>query len=271
MAERTQERYVIRGGRAGYERLKLLARARWPDTAALFERVGIGPGMRCVDLGCGGGEVSFEIARLVAPSGHVTGVDTDEVKLDLARAAAAERGIVNVTFRAENVNDWNEPDTYDVAYSRFLLQHLSRPLELLQRMWAAVKPGGNLVVEDADFSGAFCEPANEGFEFYTRLYSRVLERYGGDPGTPRKLFHYFLLAGIPRPNLNLAQVARDAGETKRLALVTLEATADAIVAENLASKDEVNAALASLAAFTDDPNTLVSDPRIFQLWCRRSG
>jgi hypothetical protein len=48
------ERYVIRGGKKGYERLLLLARDRWPDTAALFERAGLSPGMRCIDLGCGG-------------------------------------------------------------------------------------------------------------------------------------------------------------------------------------------------------------------------
>jgi len=47
------EQYVIRGGREGYERLLVLARERWPDTAALFGRVGLSPGMRCVDLGCG--------------------------------------------------------------------------------------------------------------------------------------------------------------------------------------------------------------------------
>ena len=42
------ERYVIRGGREGYERLQLLARDRWPDTSALFERAGLGRGMRCI-------------------------------------------------------------------------------------------------------------------------------------------------------------------------------------------------------------------------------
>jgi 2-polyprenyl-3-methyl-5-hydroxy-6-metoxy-1,4-benzoquinol methylase len=61
------ERYVIRGGKEGYERLRLLSRDRWPDTAALFERAGLAPGMRCIDLGCGGGEVTMEIARLVVP------------------------------------------------------------------------------------------------------------------------------------------------------------------------------------------------------------
>jgi ubiquinone/menaquinone biosynthesis C-methylase UbiE len=112
---------VIRGGREGYERLKVLARAAWPHTSDLFGRVGLHPGMRCLDLGCGGGEVSFEIARLIGPDGHVTGIDMDEVKLALALEAANARGLTNVEFRAENVNEWNEPDSYDLVYCRYLL------------------------------------------------------------------------------------------------------------------------------------------------------
>ena len=115
------ERYVIRGSQQGYHRLLLLARDRWPDTAALFGRPGLSPGMRCVDLGCGGGQVTLEIARLVAPGGTVTGVDMDDVKLDLGRRAAEERGLDNVTFRVLNVRDWDEPGGYDAVYCRFLL------------------------------------------------------------------------------------------------------------------------------------------------------
>jgi 2-polyprenyl-3-methyl-5-hydroxy-6-metoxy-1,4-benzoquinol methylase len=175
------ERYVIRGGREGYERLQVLARAHWPKTSELFDRVGLRDGMRAVDLGCGGGEVTFEIARRVGPHGHVTGIDMDEVKLALATDAARERGVANIAFRAANVNDWNEPASYDLVYSRLLLEHLSRPVDLLQRVWEAVKPGGAIVVEDADFDGMFCHPANEGFAFWARAYPIVLERNGGDP------------------------------------------------------------------------------------------
>ena len=50
----------------------------------------------------------------------------------------------------------------------------------------------------------------------------------------------------------------------------LEVTADAIVSEGLAARDEVDAARESLEAFTDDPTTLVAEPRIFQVFCRRS-
>jgi 2-polyprenyl-3-methyl-5-hydroxy-6-metoxy-1,4-benzoquinol methylase len=145
------ERYVIRGGEGGYERLALLARTRWADTAALLARAGLSPGMRCIDLGCGGGHVTLEIARLVGPEGSVVGVDMDEVKLDLARQAAAEGGLANVEFRQLKVRDWDEPGSYDAVYSRFLLQHLAEPVELLGRMWAAVRPRGALIVEEADF------------------------------------------------------------------------------------------------------------------------
>jgi ubiquinone/menaquinone biosynthesis C-methylase UbiE len=263
------EQYVIRGGREGYERLQVLARARWPDTRDLLDLVRVGPGARCLDLGCGGGDVSFELAQLVGPNGHVTGVDMDEVKLALGRASAVEKGLANVEFRAANVNDWSEAESYDLVYCRLLLEHLSRPVDLLRRMWDAVRPGGTIVVEDADFDGQFCHPPNDGFDFYARTYPRVLERNGGDAAAGRKVYGYFLEAGIPNPNLRLVQNANTTGEEKTLSLSTLEATADAILAKELASEDEVSAALASLAAFTDDPATLIGEPRIFQLWCRR--
>ena len=69
--------------------------------ADLFGRAGLRPGMKCIDVGCGGGEVTLAMARLVEPGGFVTGVDMDEVKLDLARKAAVERGVTNVEFLEE--------------------------------------------------------------------------------------------------------------------------------------------------------------------------
>jgi ubiquinone/menaquinone biosynthesis C-methylase UbiE len=263
------ERYVIRGGREGYERLLILARAKAPGTRALFERVGIGRNMRCVDLGCGGGEVTFELALLVGRGGHVTGIDMDEVKLAAAREAAVRHGLGNVEFRTANVNDWNAASTYDVVYARFLLQHLSRPVDLIRRMWDAVAPGGALVVEDADFEAMFCEPPNAGFDFFRTTYPRVLERHGGDANSGRKLYRYFREAGVPDPDHRLVQTVEAAGEAKTLTLTTLEATAAGIVSEGLASEDEVNEALASLAAFTGDPETVIGDPRTHQVWARK--
>ncbi|HKC20310.1 MAG TPA: methyltransferase domain-containing protein [Candidatus Dormibacteraeota bacterium] len=264
------ERYVIRGGREGYDRLKILARTRWPDTSAFLERIGLRGGMRCVDLGCGGGDVTLEIARIVGPDGSVVGVDMDEVKLDLARSAAAEKGLSNVEFHAGNVNDWTAPSGYDLVYSRFLLQHLSRPGDLLRRMWYGVCSEGVLAVEDVDFDGLFCEPPNAAFDFFASTFPRTIARYGGDGSIGRKLHRLFLEVGIPDPQVKLVQWAESSGDGKRLPLLTLEATAKSMVEGGLATQQEIDAAAADLAEFTNDPATIVGSPRIFQVWASRA-
>jgi hypothetical protein len=152
---------------------------------------------------------------------------------------------------------------------RFLLQHLSEPVDLLRRMWAGVRPGGVLIVEDADHDGWCCHPPSEAFGFFVRTYGQVLRRRGGDHAMGRKLYACFLAAGIPRPHVALVQSVWAAGEAKTLALSTLEATGEAIVSEGVASEDEVTAALAALRDFTADPDTLICAPRVFQLWSRR--
>jgi ubiquinone/menaquinone biosynthesis C-methylase UbiE len=167
------EQYVIRGGQPGYERLTVLARSWRPTTAALFDRVQLGEGMRCLDLGCGSGDVTFEMAQRVGPDGSVTGVDMDEVKLGLAREAAAAQGLANVEFQQMNIYEWAEPDSYDLVYARFVLQHLSRPVDVLRSMWTGVRAGGVIVVEDADFEGSFCDPPHEGFAFWVEAYQRA--------------------------------------------------------------------------------------------------
>src|SRR5215831_4707380 len=91
--------YVIRGGVEGRERLRVLSRVMQPTTLHLLRRAGVRPGMACMDAGCGGGDVAFDLARIVGPEGRVVGVDFDEVKLELARNEAHVQQLSNVEFR----------------------------------------------------------------------------------------------------------------------------------------------------------------------------
>jgi ubiquinone/menaquinone biosynthesis C-methylase UbiE len=262
-------RYVIRGGREGYQRLRVLAAARRASTLELFQLAGLRPGMQCVDLGCGSGDVTLDLAALAGPAGGAVGIDADQAKLELAREAARERGLANVAFEAADVSQWAGPGEYDFVYCRFLLQHLAVPVGLLRRMWDAVRPGGVLAVEDADLEGLFCDPDNDGFSFYRQMYAEVLAHNGGDPGCARRLVRYFRETGIPDPAMRLLQGVSTDGDAKVMPLLTLEAIADSIVSSGLATAAEVAAAIGSLRAFTTHPDTLISDPRIFQVWARR--
>jgi ubiquinone/menaquinone biosynthesis C-methylase UbiE len=264
------ERYAIRGGRAGYERLQLLARTAQPETSDLLDRAGAARlGACCLDLGCGSGDVTLELARRAGPGGRATGIDEDAVKLDLARRAATEAGLANADFIVGSVYDWTEPASYDLVYCRFLLHHLSRPIDVLRAMWAGLRPGGVVVVEDADFFGGFCDPPSAAYDFLIESYSGVLARRGGDAMVAQRLFGLFLEAGIPNANVSVRQRVHVSGEAKWLMHGTLEATSEAIVSEGIASKAAVDAALANLAAHTGDPSSVIAEPRTFQVWATR--
>jgi ubiquinone/menaquinone biosynthesis C-methylase UbiE len=150
--------YAIRGGKEGKERLNLLARVMLPTTLQLLNAVGISKGMRCLDVGCGGGHVTLLMARLVGPAGKVVGTDMDGEVIALAREDARTAKLDNVEFRRADAAMGQATGVYDLVYARFLLSHLSEPERCLEAMVRACNVKGAIVLEDVDFAGSFCYP-----------------------------------------------------------------------------------------------------------------
>jgi SAM-dependent methyltransferase len=266
----TQPRdYVIEGGGPGRERLRLLSAVLAPTTKRLLDRVGLGAGMRCIDFGCGGGNVTAEMARRVGPSGRAVGIDFDEQVLAIASADVQQAGLTNVTFRRADVGTLGEPPDFDVVYARFLLTHLRDWRGGLGRMVAAAHPGGAVVVEDIDFNGHFWHPDCEAFRRYVVLYQETVTRHGGDPNIGPKLPRALAEAGLGDVQVEVVQPAFLTGEGKSLAAVTMRRIASRVVEANLAGAEEVAGIVAELEEFAADPRTLLSLPRVFQVWGRR--
>lgn len=261
--------YVLRGGVEGKKRLEILARAFAESTARVLNDAGLERGMTCLDLGCGGGDVTLELARVVGPEGRVVGLDADHVKLNLANQDARSRGLENVDFRAIDIDEWNEDSVYDLVYCRFVLTHVSDPAELVRRILRAVRPGGVVVVEDIEFQGHFCYPACGAFDEYMRLYRAVVTRRQGDAEIGPKLYSMLLNAGLQSPTIRLVQPIYFSGDCKLVPLLTLMSMRDAVLAEALATPEEYDPLIGELAAFTDDTRTTISYPRVFQVWGRR--
>ncbi len=172
------EKYVIRGGVEGRERLRLLSEVMGPSTRDLLAIADISPGSICLDVGCGGGDVTFELARAVGPTGRAVGVDLDETKLDIARREAEQGKLSNIVFEAQDVVEWTPNERFDVVYARFLLTHLPNPRDLVSSMGRYIRPGGVIIVEDIDYRGHFAEPACPALiravEFYTKQCRTVV-------------------------------------------------------------------------------------------------
>ena len=260
--------YAIRGGEEGRARLRVLAHALWPTTERLLRAAGIAPGMTCLDVGCGGGDVSFEMARIVGALGRVVGVDLDETKLQLARGEAVREGLDNIEFRKSDVDELTGSATYDLIYSRFLLTHLRDPAAALRRMMRTCKPGGVIIVEDIDHSSVFTHPASAAVQRYIYLYNEVVRRRGADPEIGPKLPALFREVGLRDFHMSLAQPVFTEGEGKRVNQITLANIGPAVVEAGLATTDEVAALVAQLDAFTADAETIVGFPRVFQVWAK---
>ncbi len=265
-----QHHYLIRGGIAGRERLRLLARVFAPTTDALFDRLDIQPGMTVLDAGCGGGDVTLELARRVGPAGHVTGTDIDHVKLDLARAEAVQTGVANVTFKDGDLVAGAADATYDLVYARFLLTHLIDPAAALTRFIRLLRPGGRIVVEDVDFAGQFAFPPSPAFERSITLFTEAAKRRGGDPMIGPRIPSLLRGAGFTRLGVNVVQPAGLDGEVKLVTPLTIENIADTVLAEGIATQAELDATIAAHYAIADDPEILVSLPRVVQAWGQRA-
>jgi len=259
-----QTDYVLRGGDHGAERLRLLASVKWPTTKPLLDRAGMRPGLHCLDVGCGAGAVTFRMAEAVQPTGRVTGIDFDERCVGLARSEAQRLGL-DVEFRTGSATNLEDRAAYDLVFGRFLLTHLPEPETALEGMVRAARPGGVVAVEDIQFTGHFSHPACPAFDRYVSLYQDVVRHKGGDPNIGPRLLGMFLDAGLADVELEVIQPSYREGPGKRIASVTMEHIREAVVGAGLASDEEISGVVAEINSFADDPQTILSLPRIFQV------
>jgi 2-polyprenyl-3-methyl-5-hydroxy-6-metoxy-1,4-benzoquinol methylase len=188
--------YPIKGGETGRARLAVLAGVLAPTTERHLDRAGPLAGCTAVDVGCGGGDVTFALARRVGPVGHVLGIDLDVEKLAWARAGAAKQGLAQVTFESIDVMKAWPIKNVDLVYARFILTHLAEPQALLARAMEALNPGGIILVEDIDIAGHFSYPDSPIIVAYAELYMALSRRRVGNAIIGRSIDLLLVAAGF---------------------------------------------------------------------------
>jgi 2-polyprenyl-3-methyl-5-hydroxy-6-metoxy-1,4-benzoquinol methylase len=222
--EQTKGRVVtdctIEQGLGVRERMNLLAAVNNPATLMMLDSLGVAAGWRCLALGAGGGHLAMELARRVGPAGAVVGIDLDEELLQLARAEAAEQGLDNITFRVGDVEDFVETGL-DLAYARMLLMHLRDPQRTINRMARALRPGGVVAVEDANFAACFTYPPCPAYDKWSNWSQQIVRARGGDPNLGPRLPSLLSDAGLTDVQVRLAQPAYLAGAHKQLQALSM--------------------------------------------------
>ena len=111
-----------------------------------LDRHPVSAGGHVLDVGCGFGDTTIEIARRVGPSGRATGVDCAENFVEASRREAAEAGVGNTDFFVGDVQTDPMRGPYDAIFSRFGTQFFNFPGAALRNLCKSLQPGGELTM-----------------------------------------------------------------------------------------------------------------------------
>ncbi len=120
---------------------------RRPLITAL-ERLKLGLGWKCADVGAGSGDVAVALAELVGENGRIYAVDSNPLARDTVAKAAAKIGRSQVIAITQAGEDLRLPELIDLSYCRFLLLHVPEPQKVVTAMSAAIRDGGYVVIQE---------------------------------------------------------------------------------------------------------------------------
>ncbi len=204
--------YVLGHSEAELDRLAAQARAVDPITLRFLTEAGVCVGMRVLDVGCGGGDVSVLVAGLVGPSGSVVGFDRSESAVEAARAKVAGEAPGNVTFVSGAVDQLVNLGRFDAIVGRYVLQFTDDPAALLGSVAALAKAGAPVVFHELDWSGVRSDPPVPTYNRLASWLEAVIERSGANVHSGLSLPSVFVGAGLGDPELRIEQRA-GAGST----------------------------------------------------------
>jgi SAM-dependent methyltransferase len=173
---------------------------RWRtlENSAAYLQSHLVTGLSILDVGCGPGTITCDLAAAVAP-GRVIGLDRASEVLDAARAGAERRRLDNVEFAEGDVYRLAfDDDGFDVVHAHQVLQHLSGPIAALLEMRRVCRPGGIVACRDADYSAMTWYPADPGLEQWLDLYRRVARSNRAEPDAGPRLLAWAHAAGFDR-------------------------------------------------------------------------
>ncbi len=181
------------------------SRGRTPSQARLRRRFlhfcHVWPGFEVLEVGSGSGVVARDLAALVGPRGHVTGVDKSRVLLTAARRGAREAGLGGrITFRHGDAARLPLATArFDCAVAVTVLLHVARPQAMLREMVRVTRPGGVVALQDQDFGTQVLDHPDRALT--RRIFDGVTARMYPEPFSGRTLVRRLVELGLERVRL----------------------------------------------------------------------
>lgn len=185
-----------------YQRLRDQALMWQRATEEVLDRIGLRPGMSCLDVGSGPGAVMRLMADRVGPTGRVTGIEIDGALGSHALADLRAQGGCEFELIEANVLDLDTVPgaPFDLTFCRLFLMHMQEPVAALEKMMFWTKPGGTVVAQEFDFGAIAVEPICPAMAEFNRVFEGVFRGQGRNLRAGRQLPAQFEAAGLGLPD-----------------------------------------------------------------------
>lgn len=214
-------------------------------------------GMALLDVGCGPGNISADLARRVRP-GRVLAIDREEDVLDEARALAAEQNVSNIEFRVGDVYELDLDHAFDVVHAHQVLQHLSDPVRALVEMRRVRTLDGVVAVRDADYGAMTWYPPDPRMDRWLELYREIARTNDAEPDAGRQMLAWAQAAGFTDITASASVWCYATPEDRRwwgglwAERVVASATASQLIERELTDPAELDDIAAAWRAWSDD-------------------
>jgi len=259
--------YVFTYNSQEYERLRTQAAAWEQATTEFLDRIGLAPGMRCCDLGCGMGYVLPLLAARVGQSGEVVGVDKDPSALKWASSRTASIGFSDVQLIQAEVN---KPPLklgqFDLTYCRDLLMHVPDPVATVKQMIALTRPGGVVAAQEFDNGTWDHYPEFGAFKTFKEILFAVFSATGVEARMGRRLYYVFCEAGLGADVTGWISVRRTNDPAYLSPVYVLVSLRQRIIDLGLLTEAELNTLVEELRAAQKDSRNFLVSPLVIGVW-----
>jgi SAM-dependent methyltransferase len=263
--------YPIEPDAGEIERLRLQAAAIAFDAEVMLDRIGVGAGWRCLDLGCGAGGILELLGRRAGPAGCVVGLDGDPLLLRGARDWVRRHGLANVRLvRSDAYRTALRREAFDLVHSRFVASTAGLVDDLLREALSLVRPGGVLALQEPDVAGLNCYPAHPAWDRLKAAIHRAFDAVGAEVTLARRLYPLARRLGLEDVQYRPFIVGARSGDPWiDYFPSTVEHVRGTLLAKGILGERELDEALAACRRHLAHPDTVFTYVLVAQVWGRK--
>ena len=271
MNNRYSTSYVFGGTHIEQQRLLDQAREFQQQAHWLLDRIGIQPGWRVIDVGCGPLGILDSLSQRVGSRGEVVGLEYVPRFAEVASAEIVRLGLTNVrVIQADALTSGLGRNSFDFAHERLVMINRPNPQAILSEMVALVRGAGIVAVEEVDDASWLCYPSHPSWDILVEIYHTAFDRHGGNVFFGRRLPEMLRSVGLEDVQCKVhVDIVQPHGSRRKHLLSLLDSLHDKVISLGLLAENELAMHKTALELHLDDPNTLVIDKLLVQSWGRK--